>query len=39
MNHDHKVAQEIMKITKSLAMEVKKSFFILNNDKQDRNKT
>jgi hypothetical protein len=29
----------MMKITKSLAMEVNKSFFILNNNKQDGNKT
>jgi len=35
----HEVGQEIMKITKSLAMEVKKSFFIPNNNKQDGNKT
>jgi hypothetical protein len=39
LTHDHEVAQEIMKITKSLAMEVKKSFFIPNNNKQDGNKT
>ena len=37
--HNHEVAQEIMKITKSLAMEVNKSFFIPNNNKQDGNKT
>jgi hypothetical protein len=35
----HEVDQEMMKITKSLAMEVNKSFFILNNNKQDGNKT
>ena len=34
-----RVAQEIMKITKSFAMEVKKSVFIPNNNKQDGNKT
>jgi hypothetical protein len=33
------VGQEIMKITKSLTMEVKKSCFIPNNNKQDGNKT
>jgi hypothetical protein len=35
----HEVGQEMMKITKSLAMEVNKSFFILNKNKQDGNKT
>ena len=35
----HEVGQEMMKITKNLAMEVNKSFFILNNNKQDGNKT
>jgi hypothetical protein len=34
-----RVAQEIMKITKIFAMEVKKSVFIPNNNKQDGNKT
>jgi len=33
------VGQEIMKIKKSLTMEVKKSCFIPNNNKQDGNKT
>ena len=37
--HDHEVAQEIMKITKRFALEVKKSVFIPNNNKQDGNKT
>ena len=35
----HEVGQEIMKIIKSLTMEVKKSFFIPNSNKQDGNKT
>jgi hypothetical protein len=34
----HEVGQEIMKITKSLAMEVKKSFFIPNSNKQTERK-
>jgi hypothetical protein len=35
----HEVGQEIMKITKSLPMEVKKYFFIPNSNKQDGKKT